>query len=126
MHKTKFVREIKDYDRKDRCELNKIYKSFISSNLSLRVAEDIENLNWGESYFGAPLGSIVEDTTQYGFERDEIVKENVRDYLYKNPQYNKFIYESDDGIEIATGVAIKISKSGYGIYPDPKSTIKLD
>jgi len=124
MSQTRFINIIKDYETKNREVSSNVYKSFISSDISIRIAGDIENLNWGESYFGAPLGSIIENTTSYGSNRDRIIKENVRDYLCKNPQYDKFVYiNENDNVEVATGIAIKVHNSGYGIYLDPKSVV---
>jgi hypothetical protein len=113
----------------DRQNKINVIKPFIKSDLSIRIADNMENLNWGESYFGAPFGSFIQNMDAYEDKqkRNKIIKENIREYLYENPTFDKYVYINDENqVEVITGVAIQISNWGYAVYPDPKSVVTLD
>lgn len=129
MNKVEFSNALYQNHLNKNIEIHNKYKEFVSKNLSLRILDNkIENLNWGESYFGPPLGSIMNNTEKYDsiHERNESIRKNVREHLSTQNSYDKFIYVNNDTVEIATGVVIKVYNYGYAIYPDPKSTIKLN
>jgi hypothetical protein len=111
-------------------------KTFIQSpTFNIQLKYDTDGQTWTEQYIGTNFGSTTDHGDRWntiqsnennkwskdGAKTAETLIEEVRQRISKHPRQINFYDSSNDNVY--TGVIIRLTESGYSIYPDENSTV---